>query len=170
ISLGIFLIPLIPYYYKLFSRIFKKTSALSTFFLTCASIGCILIGLIPNYPEIVNIHSVNAVLIFLGFNMFGILSVAIILADTIINKEKRGILKNKQLAIFYVISVVYLFACTLLTLTFVIGSAGEQYVFKPGTPLLLRPPFWEWQTFVMILVSTSLLFILTPEQVKPIKN
>lgn len=166
IVLGVSVIPLIPYYYKRYVPLFKKTAIVSTFFFTGASVGCILIGLIPNYPALLNIHSINAVLIFLGFNMLGILSAAMVTAHA--KKDQSELLgKKRYLGILYLLSVIYLVLCSVMTISLTIGGAGEQYVFQPGTPLLLRAPFWEWQAFVMILLSTALLFVITPESISP---
>jgi hypothetical protein len=160
LSLGIFYLALISYMYKRFSALHKFAAKLIALSMLMSSIGMIMVGAIPNYPP--NIfglfHMLSAML-----SMFGLYGMALFSAIIMI---KESSLFSKNLLLFFVIIMAYIFICAVI-MSFGNPSTEERYyVHNPSTPLLLSRPLWEWQIMIASICLISILCFIVPASIE----
>ena len=163
IWLGVFLLPLVPYTYKRFSKINEKWAKIIAIFMIGPFICNILIGAIPNFlPKIFRIiHALNGVVAFQGIFLMAFLSLIFILYH---QKQGSNVFSRKLMLINGII-LIYGFICSLLVLVFMEQNPDGYFMYVPGTPLLASAPFWEWQGFVSLLCLIVTLSFIIPEKI-----
>ncbi|MHA1680650.1 MAG: DUF998 domain-containing protein [Promethearchaeota archaeon] len=158
ISFGIFLIPAISYLHRKILPTGKLHAYLVTFFFSMAAAGILLLGIIPNFPQLFIFHAIDAVLAFLGM-----LAGCITLAFPVVLNRK---LFKKRHVIEYVILLIYATISLAMAAILAAIQHGGYYVPDPNTPILLSTPFWEWQLLFLLLALLILAFIIIPEHIE----
>lgn len=154
--LGVFLIPVAYYTYERLSQLQEKLAIVILILMLAHAVALIGIGAIPNFPEVFFklAHAINAGVIFTGVYIAGILTLMIIL-------NNRANFSSKLL-IIYIVVLIYGTTTAILTVINIPGTGGH-YIHDPSTPLLMSPPFYEWQTFIAMLCVIYLQCIIIPE-------
>lgn len=163
IWLGVFLLPLVPYVYKRFSKINERGAKILAIFMLAPCISDILLGVIPNFtPTIFRlIHGLNAVIAFQGILLMSLLSLIIMRY----HQKQGNNIYSRKLMYVYLIIFIYDTTCSLLVLIFMEQSPEGYYMYVPGTPLLASSPFWEWQGFISLLCLITTLCFIVPEKI-----
>jgi hypothetical protein len=164
--LGIFTIPLAPFYFRKFSAFNKRVATVVAVAFLAASAGEFLLGAIPNFntPDHLfsGFHKVDAVLAFLGIYLAAI--VACVTLFYYSRHTKINILPRHFGAGYGFILAYGVFAVCMML--FAVPNVNlVYYVYNPATPLFLSVPLWEWQSFVIALflgVAPSYLKVNSP--------
>ena len=158
LSLGVFLIPVTFYTFERLYQLQEKAAKVVALFMFAHAIALIGIGAIPNFSELFFklAHAINAVVIFFGVYIAGILTLIIIFID-------RSVFPSRLLYL-YIIILIYGIATSILTAINLPGTGGH-YIHDPSTPLFMSPPFYEWQTFIAMLCVIYLQCIVIPEYI-----
>lgn len=158
---GIGALMTIPYAYRRFSAVLNRCSSLLVLLLITGFIALSLIGLIPNYPDpiFMQIHGINAVVIFAVFYILGLL-ISLILIRNLLSSSK---IIDSRIAVFYILIAFYGFISTMVLIIVMPQGLSGHYQQDPSLPFYLSPPFYEWQAFMAILASIYLMFLLLPE-------
>ncbi|MHA1147906.1 MAG: hypothetical protein ACTSR8_06640 [Promethearchaeota archaeon] len=153
---------LIQYLYRNLSANLNHGSKLISILLCIGYIAIALIGLIPNYFDLlfILIHGINAIIIFFNFYIVALI-ISLILINNL-NSENTHV--NKKLSILYILITIYGFACTILLIYFLPKGQAGHYQQDPLLPIYFSPPFYEWQAFIAIIIIIYIFYVLLPEK------
>lgn len=164
---GLLSLPLVPFYYKKYSKINDGQARNIAVLMIAYSTSILLIGAIPFYTEptiFLTIHAINALIIFIGFYIMTFLIIWMIIKESYLEKESK-IQVSKPLFLLYIILALYGTTCLALAGACLPEGHSGHYYHDLSIPFYLSAPFYEWQTFICILLLAYIQVLLIPEEI-----
>lgn len=158
--------PLFLYLHRRLVKIQPKKAKIGTFANSCSVLGMILLGIFPNQPETILMHSIAASLSFGGISLALTFYWLVIIEDSI----KRALQYHHVGILMILVFITFVLTAISFFAIFQIYNdlfGTQLYIIQIfGTRLfwLFKFPFWEWTLFIILAVQLFFIGLIIPEQ------